>query len=425
MSTTPPLRTGLGMVIPTQDLTRLSSARTTCIGLQEWLDASLVQPASEESLNSTSTTNRLSPIYLVEGKLDSDRETAIGRIPVVSNNGSPLMPCKPSKARKLLAQGKATKKRNKLGIFYIQLHFDPTHPFTQPLAIGIDPGTKFEGFSVVGNVDTVVNIMSEAVTWVKKKVAQRRNARRARRKRKTRRRKCKENRLKNDLRLPPSTRARWDAKLRIITQLCTIIPIKYAVVEDIKAVTKKHQKRWNTNFSPLEVGKLYFYTELKKMNLTVILAQGNETKQLRELFGLQKKKSKSKPIFETHCIDAWVLAAVITGAPYPTTQSLYYVTPLQFHRRQLHRFNYSPGGMRKRYGGTISLGLKRGTLVKHSNYGLCYIGGYTHNKRLSLHSAKTGKRLTQNGQKEECTILTRISFRTQFLSPVNRGVSLR
>ena len=412
------------MVIPTQELTRLSSARTTCIGLQEWLDASLVQPTSEESLNSTSTTNRLRPIYLVEGKLDSDRETAIGRIPVVSNNGRPLMPCTSSKARKLLAHGKATKKRNKLGIFYLQLHFDPTHPVTQPLAIGVDPGTKFEGFSVVGTVDTVVNIMSEAVTWMKKKVAQRRNARKARRKRKTRRRKCKENRLQNDLRLPPSTRARWDAKLRIITQLCTIIPIKYAVVEDIKAVTKKHQKRWNTNFSPLEVGKLYFYTELQKLDLTVILAQGNDTKQLRELFGLKKKKSKSKPIFETHCIDAWVLAAAITGAPYPTTKNLYYVTPLQFHRRQLHRFNYSQGGIRKRYGGTMSLGLKRGTLVKHSNYGLCYIGGYTKN-RLSLHSAETGKRLTQNGQKEECTVLTRISFRTQFLSPVNRGVSLR
>ncbi|WP_287586010.1 RRXRR domain-containing protein [Candidatus Borrarchaeum sp.] len=408
------------MVIPTQELTRLSSARTTCIGLQEWLDASLVQPTSEESLNSTSTTNRLRPIYLVEGKHDSDRETAIGRVPVISKNGTPLMPCTSSKARKLLAQNKATKKRNKLGLFYIQLHFDPKLPVTQPLAIGVDPGTKFEGFSVVGNVETVVNIMSEAVTWVKKKVAQRRNARRTRRKRKTRRRKCKKNRLKNQTRIPPSTKARWDAKLRIITQLCTIIPIKYAVVEDIKAVTKNYQKRWNTNFSPLEVGKLYFYTELQKLKLTVILAQGNETKKLRELLGLKKKKSKSKPIFETHCIDAWVIAAAITGTQYPTTKSLYYVTPLQFHRRQLHRYNCSQGGIRKRYGGTISLGLKRGTLVKHSNYGLCYIGGYTHNKRLSLHSAETGKRLTQNGKKEECTILTRISFRTQFLSPVNR-----
>lgn len=354
-------------------------------------------------------------MHIGEGKLDSDREAAIGRIPVVSNSGIPLMPCRPLKARKLLAHNKATKKRNKLGLFYLQLNFDPKYPFTQPLAIGVDPGTKYEGFSVVGTVDTVVNIMSEAVTWVKQKVEQRRNARKARRKRKSRRRKCKKNRLKNEIRIPPSTRARWDVKLRIIKQLCTILPIKYVVVEDINAVSKKHQKKWNTNFSPLEVGKLYFYNELKKLNLTVILAKGNDTKQLRELFGLKKKKSKSKPIFETHCIDAWVLAAAITGARYPATRSVYYITPLQFHRRQLHRFNYSQGGIRKRYGGTISLGLKRGTLVAHRNYGFCYIGGYTNNNRLSLHSVETGSRLTQHGKKDDLKILTRISFRTQFI----------
>ena len=414
------------MVIPMQELTSLSSARTTCIGLQEWLDASLVQPASEESLNSTSSNNsRLSLIYIGEGKRDSDREAAIGRIPVVSKNGTPLMPCRPAKARKLLAQGKAIKKRNKIGVFYLHLQFDPHIPVTQPLAIGVDPGTKYEGFSVVGTSDTVVNIMSEAVTWVKRKVEQRRNARRARRRRNTRRRKNKKNRLTNQRRLPPSTKARWDVKLRLIKQLCTIIPIQYLVVEDIQAVTKKrHHKRWNTNFSPLEVGKWYFYSELQKLKLIVILAQGNETQQLREHFGLQKKKSKSQPIFETHCVDAWVLAAAITGANYPTTRKLYYITPLQFHRRQLHRFQFAKGGIRRRYGGTLSLGLKKGTLVKHKTYNLCYIGGNLKN-RLSLHCLKTGKRLTQNTKQEDFTILTRISFRTQFLSPVNRGVFLR
>jgi predicted RNase H-like nuclease (RuvC/YqgF family) len=78
------------------------------------------------------------------------------------------MPCRPTKARKLLEQGKAIKKRNKIGIFYLQLEFDPKYPITQPLAIGIDPGTKFEGFSVVGTEGTVLNLMSKAVGWVKK-----------------------------------------------------------------------------------------------------------------------------------------------------------------------------------------------------------------------------------------------------------------
>ncbi|WP_342766573.1 RRXRR domain-containing protein [Candidatus Borrarchaeum sp.] len=358
-----------------------------------------------------------------EGILDSGRETAIGRIPVVSKSGIPLMPCRPTKARKLLEQRKAIKKRNKLGIFYLQLEFDPNHPVTQPLAIGIDPGTKFEGFSVVGIEDTVLNLMSKAVDWVKKAVAQRKIMRRVRRYRKNRRRKSKKNRRNNKTFLPPSTKARWDAKLRLVRQLCKILPLQYAVSEDVKATTRKNQRGWNRNFSPLEVGKHYFYAELEKLGLILITMQGHETKQLREAFGLKKSPNKSKVAFETHCVDAWVMAAAITGAKNPSTTGLYYVEPIRFHRRQLHRLQFSQGGIRKRYGGTISLGLKRGTLICHKKHGLCYVGGNLNN-RLSLHCVRTGKRLTQSGKKEDCHILTKISFRTQFLSSVNRGVSL-
>ncbi|WP_287588809.1 RRXRR domain-containing protein [Candidatus Borrarchaeum sp.] len=387
-------------------------------------DASLVPSSSTEPLNVMALNETLNLLGIGEGKLDSDRETAIGRIPVVSKSNVPLMPCRPTKARKLLAQGKAIKKRNKLGVFYLHLQFDPQMPVIQPLAVGVDPGTQFEGFSVVGKHDTVVNIMSESVTWVKQAIEKRRNARRARRNRKTRRRKCKKHRRTNQSLLPPSTKARWDVKLRIIRQLCKILPLRYAVVEDIRAVTKKNQQRWNRNFSPLEVGKNYFYSELKNLGLIVILAQGNETKRLRELFGLKKRNGKSIPVFETHCIDAWVLATAITGALFPTTKSLYYIVPLQFHRRQLHRFKCSKGGVRRRYGGTMSLDLKKGTLIRHKKHGLCYIGG-NRNNRLSLHCYKTGKRISRSGKKEDFKILTKIPFRTQFIPLPKQGIQLR
>ena len=394
--------------------------------LQEWLDASLVQPTSTEPLNVMSLLLRkgLSPIYMVEGKRDSDGEAAIGRIPVVSKSGISLMPCRPTKAKKLLRSGKANKKWNKLGIFYIQLTFDPRRPVKQPLAIGIDPGSKFEGFSVVGTKYTVLNIMSKAVDWVKQAVEKRSNMRKARRYRKTRRRKSKKNRRNNNKFLPPSTKARWDAKLRIVRHLCTILPIQYAIPEDVKAVTKPYQRRWNRNFSPLEVGKQYFYAELQKLGLTVILMSGTETQQLREFFGLKKQGDKSTLVFEGHCVDAWVLAAAITGAQYPTTRSLYYMVPLRFHRRQLHRLQFTKGKIRRRYGGTMSLGLKKGTLVRHKKYSLCYIGGNIRNG-LSLHCLKTGKRLTQQSKKEDITTLTRISFRTQLLVYPNSSPSFR
>ena len=50
------------------------------------------------------------------------------------------MPCKSGKARKVLRTGKASKKRNTLGIYYLQLTFDPKKPTIQTLRLGEDPG---------------------------------------------------------------------------------------------------------------------------------------------------------------------------------------------------------------------------------------------------------------------------------------------
>ncbi|WP_416237336.1 RRXRR domain-containing protein [Thermoanaerobacter sp. RKWS2] len=109
-------------------------------------------------------------------------------------------------ARLLLKCGKALPKRNKLGIFYLQLTYE-VEPSNQILVLGQDPGSRFEGTSVVGSKHTVLNIMSEAVTHVKKALKQRRRMRRARRYRKTRRRPERfDNRRKGDEFLPPSTR---------------------------------------------------------------------------------------------------------------------------------------------------------------------------------------------------------------------------
>ncbi len=82
------------------------------------------------------------------------------------------MPCKPAKARKLIKSGQAIGKRNKLGIFYIQLNYVVENPGNQRIVIGVDPGSKWEGYSVNGEKETVVNIMSEAADGksIKKKL---------------------------------------------------------------------------------------------------------------------------------------------------------------------------------------------------------------------------------------------------------------
>jgi len=90
------------------------------------------------------------------------------------------MPCTPAKARHLFKSGKAKPKRNKLGLFYAQLCYEQ-EPDNQPLVAGVDPGSKFEGYSVVGTKDTVLNLMVEAPDQVKDAVETRRTMRRARR----------------------------------------------------------------------------------------------------------------------------------------------------------------------------------------------------------------------------------------------------
>lgn len=339
------------------------------------------------------------------------------RIAVVDSRGIPLMPCHPAKARLLCKSGKARPRRNKLGLFYVQL-CDVQEPDNQPLVAGVDPGSKFEGFSVVGTVDTVFHLMVEAPDHVKDAVETRRTMRRARRFRKWRRPKRFNNRLNRKKRIPPSTRSRWEAKARVIKCLGTILPISDVVVEDVQAETRKGKRgkspnKWNGAFSPVQVGKEHLYQLLRDMRLTVHLKEGWQTKELREQDGLKKTKSKSKQSFESHAVDAFVLAASVSGASQPTCTRLWYVVPAVLHRRQLHRLQAEKGGKRKPYGGTRSLTLKRGTLVRHAKYGLCTVGGFDRQRQtISLHEYRTNKRLTQGAKVENCRVLTWVAFRS-------------
>jgi hypothetical protein len=181
------------------------------------------------------------------------------------------MPCTPAKARHLFKSGKARPKRNKLGLFYFQLCYEQ-NPANQLLVAGIDPDSKFEGFSVVG------------------------------------------------------------------------------------------------------------------------------TKELREQFGLKKSRSKSHRCFSSHAVDAWVMAASISGAEQLTCGKLWYLVGTRLIRRQLHTLQPAKKGIRKPRGGTRSL---------------CF------------------KRLTQRGKPGDCVVLTSVAFRSWLVreaeqeSKVNGAPTLR
>ena len=338
-------------------------------------------------------------------------------VPVVDYNQVPLMPTTPARADRWVKSGKATPFWKK-GIFCVRLNTEPSARNYQDIACGIDPGSKREGFTLKSSKHHYLNIQSVAVDWVKKHVKTRRSMRRSRRRRKTPCRQPRWNRLANKIKLAPSTKARWQWKLRIAGSLSKIYPITVFVVEDIKA--KAWGGKWGKTFSPLQVGKDWFYHELEKI-APLKLFQGHETAELREQLKLRKSKDKMAEKFSAHCVDSFTLAyRAVGGNAKPDNTDLLIVTPLRFHRRQLHRLEHATGHIRSRYGGTISAGFKRGSIVKHPKWGLTYVGGEMikptkrepNKKVISLHSIETGKRLTQSANPKDLQFLTYNTWRS-------------
>jgi hypothetical protein len=111
--------------------------------------------------------------------------------------------------------------------------------------------------------------------------------------------------------------------------------IVHFVVEDIAALSKKGQRKWNKSFSPLEAGKKLFYEQLGKL-ASVSTLKGLETKALRDAAGLKKTSKKLDETFDAHCVDSWVLANSYTGSQgclKPDNTAILCIAPLAFRRR--------------------------------------------------------------------------------------------
>lgn len=325
-------------------------------------------------------------------------------VAVVSSTGTPLMPCHPARARELVREGRALRRFDR-GLFYLRM-LDRADGETQPIAVGVDPGSKREGLTAASAHHTYVNVLADAVTWVKQAVETRRMMRHNRRFSKTPCRPQRNNRSRGSLQ--PSTKARWQWKLRLCRWLARRYPISVFVVEDVKVKSqpgKTGEARFrNVHFAPILAGKNWFYTELTTLASLTTLS-GPDVSALRQQLGLAKTTNKMAEAFTAHNSDAWTLAhSAVGGAEAPDCTRLLRVTPLQFHRRQLHMMQPVPGGIRRAYGSTRSLGFKRGALVKHANHGIAYVGGTSH-CRISLHSIQTGRRLTRKARPEECQTL--------------------
>jgi hypothetical protein len=142
-----------------------------------------------------------------------------------NKDGNPLMPCKPSKARKLLKGGKAKVIRTMP--FTIKLIYGSSG-YTQPIIAGMDTGSKVTGCSAIANGKVLYQSEIYLREDISKKMQQRAMYRRTRRSRKTRYRPSRFDNRSNSRkegRLAPSLRSKLESHFREKKFVESILPI--------------------------------------------------------------------------------------------------------------------------------------------------------------------------------------------------------
>lgn len=149
---------------------------------------------------------------------------------VLNKEGKPIMPCKPSKAKKLLKHGKA--KVVKKEPFTVQLLFGSSG-YRQDIILGVDAGSKIIGLAAATEKQEVYSAEVQLRTDIVDLLSIRRQNRRTRRNRLRYRKPRFLNRVSSKNRgwLAPSVENKINTHLRIIEKVHQILPVVKVIVE--------------------------------------------------------------------------------------------------------------------------------------------------------------------------------------------------
>lgn len=354
----------------------MQTTKTTKNGLQELQDAPQVLNNSAEPFNVMrleTYSNVNSPVetsmpvfhwgsgYNFEKNKSSGKASMSGRIFVLSMSREPLTPCKPQKARKLILGKVAVVVWNKFGQFGIKMLVQ-TREFTPKTILGIDFGTKFEGYTLLSGSNNLLNVMWKLPDkkLLVRKLKERRRLRRARRFRNCRRREARfSNRNKNGF-IAPSQLMMILSRLKCIKEFFKCYPVIKVVIEDVKF--NHRDNKWGKNFSTIEGGKNIIYDFIKEKS-DLELFEGRETKKLREELGLKKGSNKSAEHFNSHCVDSFTLAYQFSEAE-PNFNILIVDDSYRPKRRRLHDSQFSKGGIRDKYSTGNFKGVRKGCICE-------------------------------------------------------------
>ena len=283
---------------------------------------------------------------------------------VRSEDGKPLMPTTPSRARKLLVSGQAQKVWSKFHTFGIQMRVTTRHE-TQSCAMGMDVGTKFEGYSIVCDKENSLNVKLNLPNKKKivAKLDEKRQLRRERRSRNCRRRAARfHNRRRKANWLAPSQRAVVLSRLKMIRELARLYPVTKAGLENVCFAHIK--RRWGANFSTAEIGKNLVRAAFSALRITLHEYQGWETSAHRQRYGFGKGSDKSADRFESHCSDSLTLACVVQDdVPLEAGPFLVIDDSYRPVRRRLFDTQYGKGGVKPPYSRGTVRGIQKGRWI--------------------------------------------------------------
>jgi hypothetical protein len=287
-----------------------------------------------------------------------------GRIFVLSFTGKPLTPCKQGKARKLLVGGVAKVVWNKFGDFGIQMLI-PTRNETPKTVLGIDNGTKFEGYSLISGNLNLLNVMWLLPNKQKivRKIEERSQLRHTRRWRLCRRRMARFDNRKRKEFIAPSQLIMVQSRLKAINEFFKCYPINKVAIEDVKF--NHRDKRWGKNFSTIEIGKNMIKSFIieKVGRDNYITFEGFETEQIREKLGLKKSSNKSLETFNSHCVDSFSIASELSNTE-PNLNIKVVDDTYRPTRRRLHYTQPKKGGTRDKYSTGNFKGIRKGTICE-------------------------------------------------------------
>lgn len=276
------------------------------------------------------------------------KEKDLKRIPVIYK-GKALMPTTQGRAYHLVKSGKGVFVKDKHLGWYLKLKKEPTGFHKQKVALGIDTGTMFLGFSVVGN-NISTNLEFEQTQkklnrdYIKIHSSNRVMYRRMRRSRLCHREARFSNRTGN--KITATSNYIFQNIRNCVNWLISLYPITDIVVEDVSFNHYISDK--GSSFSPIEQIKTRLCKFLQTKGTLFVskinpkLLRGfldTKTGKVKDL----KEKDKSSKSFYAHCIDSHSLTRVVFKDKYPFTEEIIYISrskpSIDSNRRKLSREN--------------------------------------------------------------------------------------